>query len=202
MSKTEIAPLFGLVLAGGKSTRMGRDKGTLNYHGRPHKDVLYEYAGEFCERTFFSIRQDQVEPELHGEYILDTDQFRGPFNGLLSAHKAFPQAAWLVIACDLPFLDNPTIRLLVDARDPSCMATALATHQSQLPEPLAAIWEPAALEAAQDYLPDADSSCPRKFLLQQEIKLVFPNSDDVLINANHPEDLEEVMKKIRSIRHE
>lgn len=202
MDNTERAPLYGLVLAGGKSTRMGQDKGTLSYHGRPHKDVLYEYAGDFCQRTFLSIRKDQVEPELIGEYILDTDEFRGPFNGLLSAHKAFPEAAWLVIACDLPFLDRSTIQLLVETRDPRRLATALATNKTRLPEPLAAIWEPAALVEALQYLPLADSSCPRKFLLQQDIKLVFPDSDDVLINANHPEDLERVMQKIRSVGHE
>lgn len=194
--------MYGLVLAGGKSTRMGRDKADLNYHGRPHKEVLYEYAAEFCERTFLSIRKEQMKPDLKREYILDTDQFRGPFNGLLSAHKAYPEAAWLVIACDLPFLDKATIALLIEARDPARMATVLATHKTQLPEPLVAIWEPAALAEALEYLPQAESSCPRKFLLQQDIKLVFPESDDVLINANHPEDLEKVMQKIKAIRHE
>lgn len=194
----EHPPLYGLILAGGKGTRMGLEKGTLKYFGRPHQEILYEMAGGYCEKTFLSVRKEQCDPGFQGEYILDEDQYRGPFNGLLSAHNRHPEAAWLVIACDLPFMDHATLKLLAGSRDPSAMATALATRASELPEPLAAIWEPAALEAAKKYLPDADSSCPRKFLLQQHIKLVHPLNDDVLINANRPEDLEKVMQMIQS----
>lgn len=197
----EIKPLYGLILAGGKSTRMGRDKGVLQYFGQQHQEVLYELVKPFCERTFLSVRKDQYDPDFHGELILDEDEFRGPFNGLLSAHNRFPDVAWLVIACDLPFIDSNTLNQLVKARDTSRMATAMATRASGLPEPLAAIWEPEALYRAKEYLPKVNSSCPRKFLLQQDIKLVVPESDDVLINANHPEDLEKVMQMIQAKRH-
>lgn len=192
------APLYGLILAGGKSTRMGLEKGTLQYFGRPHQDILYERVGAHCEKVYLSVRKDQYDPNFKGEFILDEDQFRGPFNGLLSAHNKHPEAAWLVVACDLPFMDLATLKLLVESREPGAMATALATHATGLPEPLAAIWEPAALHAAERYLPDSDSSCPRKFLLQQHIKLVHPSNDDILINANRPEDLEKVIQMIQS----
>ena len=193
--------LYGLVLAGGKSTRMGQDKSVLEYFGRPHQDVLYDKVDAICERTFLSVRKDQHDPKFQGESILDKDQFRGPFNGLLSAHDRYPEVAWLVVACDLPFLDKNTLKQLVMSRNPALMATAMATHATGLPEPLVAIWEPRALIAAKSYLPKADSSCPRKFLLQQEIKLIHPTSDDVLINANKPEDLEKVMQMIHSSKH-
>ena len=195
-------PLYGLILAGGKGTRMGREKGILQYHGKPHQEVLYELVQPFCERTFLSMRKDQFDPDLDVEVILDEDQYRGPFNGLLSAHNRFPKASWLVIACDLPFIDQPSLKELVNAREPSLMATAMATKATGLPEPLAAIWEPAALAEAIRYLPNTDSSCPRKFLLQQEIKLVVPDTDDVLINANRPEDLDKVMQMIQSSSNE
>ena len=195
------APIYGLILAGGKGTRMGQEKGLLEYFGKPHQDVLYEIVDALCERTFLSLRRDQEYPEVKATVIYDRDEFRGPFNGLLSAHHRFPEAAWLVIACDLPFIDIETLRQLIAARDPGKLATALATQKSGLPEPLAAIWEPLALGAARTYLPNADSSCPRKFLLQHQIKLVFPESDDVLINANRPEDLEQVMQIIQSKSH-
>ena len=186
--------LYGLILAGGKGSRMGQEKGILEYFGRPHQDVLYERVDALCQRTFLSLRKDQYKAGFHGEAILDEDHFRGPFNGLLSAHNRFPEVAWLVVACDLPFMDQPSLKQLVDARDPSVLATAMATQASGLPEPLAAIWEPEALKEAKRYLPNADSSCPRKFLMQQKIQLVIPESDDVLINANRPEDLEKAGK--------
>ena len=197
----QAAPLSGLVLAGGKGTRMGQEKGLLEYFGRPHQDVLYEMVDAICERSFLSVRRDQDNADFQGDVIFDEDEFRGPFNGLLSAHHRFPDVAWLVIACDLPFINKATLRQLLAARDPEKIATATATRKSGLPEPLAAIWEPRALEMARRYLSQAASSCPRKFLLQHEIEIVVPETDDVLINANRPEDLEQVMQIIQSKTH-
>lgn len=182
------APLYGLVLAGGKSLRMGQDKGKLEYHGMPQREYVYRMLELHCERTFLSVRSDQLEaiPEPM-ESLADLDLYKGPFNGLLSAYKAYPHAAWLVMACDLPLMDDITIRLLIEAREPSRTATALATHKTGLPEPLAAIWEPKGLKKAVSYLETTGSSCPRKFLLRSDTALVFPGDDRVLANANDPE---------------
>ncbi len=196
--KSPIVPptLYGLVLSGGKSTRMGRDKALIAYHGKSQQEVLYDLAQEVCDRTFLSLREDQQHGLNPGvEVILDRNEYRGPLNGILSAHKAHPDAAWLVLACDLPLIDLHTLELLTSSRDPSKDATALATRASGLPEPLAAIWEPAGLARAIDYLEDATSSCPRKFLLNSEISLVFPETDQVLANANSEEDY----KRIREV---
>ncbi|NND16239.1 MAG: molybdenum cofactor guanylyltransferase [Eudoraea sp.] len=190
--------IYGLLLTGGKSTRMGSDKSLLEYHGLPHYAYLYDLLSSVCQRTFLSLREDQLHLAEGREYILDADQFRGPFNGMLSAHKAFPKVTWLVLACDLPLMDGSTLKLLVENHRQHNFATALATHKTGLPEPLAAIWTPAALEEAIEYLPNSESSCPRKFLLQHETKLVQPKHDDVLINANDKEEFLASLKKVRT----
>ena len=51
--------LNGLVLAGGKSTRMGKDKGQISYHGIPQSTYLYNLLKDICDNTFLSIREDQ-----------------------------------------------------------------------------------------------------------------------------------------------
>ncbi|WP_337251646.1 molybdenum cofactor guanylyltransferase [Maribacter halichondriae] len=100
---TSTAKIYGLVLSGGKSSRMGTDKGLIDYHGAPQREYLYDLLSQVCERTFISLREEQ-ESELPArmQTIIDLNEFKGPYNGLLSAHKKFPDVAWLVLACDLP----------------------------------------------------------------------------------------------------
>jgi molybdopterin-guanine dinucleotide biosynthesis protein A len=114
----------------------------------------------------------------------------------LSAHKSFPEAAWLVLACDLPLINSGTIGQLIEARDPAKDATACATRESGLPEPLAAVWEPDGLEKARRYLRDSESSCPRKFLLKSDVTLLYPENDQLLCNANSPAEYREIRQKL------
>ncbi len=191
--------LYGLVLAGGKSARMGMDKDRINYHGLPQSIYLLSLLDEICQKTFISIRADQQKEYKDYNIVVDENIYRGPFNGILSAHNKYPNAAWLVIACDLPLIDRKTLQLLVSERERSKRATALATDKTGLPEPLAAIWEPSGLHQVPDYLERSQSSCPRKFLLNTDIKLVVPQVDEVLLNANFEEEYLEVMKKLSAL---
>ena len=176
--------VHGLILSGGKSTRMGSDKGTLHYHGLPQREYLFDLASQYCPKVFYSIREDQINEFQGHPYIQDHNDYRGPLNGILSAHKQFPEKAWLVLACDLPLLDASSISDLVAARDIDKTATSFATKTSGLPEPLVSIWEPKGLQKAIEYMQEAKSSCPRRFLIHSDIKLVYPDNDQVLYNAN------------------
>ncbi len=192
--------LYGLVLAGGKSRRMGKDKSLLSYHGLPQSVYLYQLLQKFCDKTFLSIRRDQIDQyDNRFGLIIDQDSYRGPFNGLLSAHQQEPDAAWLVVACDLPLMNEKTIKQLISERDSNMAATALATKKTGLPEPLAAIWEAQGLEEVPGYLEESESSCPRKYLLNSEIKLVVPEDDNTLLNANFEEEYEAVKKILDTV---
>ncbi|WP_027066410.1 NTP transferase domain-containing protein [Maribacter sp. Hel_I_7] len=191
------AKLYGLVLSGGKSTRMGEDKGLITYHDLPQREHLYYLLNEVCEQTFLSIRKDQ-EKEIPNTFntIIDKDDFRGPYNGLLSAHIAHPEAAWLVLACDLPLMDKKALQELIAARNTEKIASAFADATNPLPEPLCAIWEPEALKQSIAYLEAGNGSCPRKFLINADVNLVFPQQKEVLLNANSRAEYEEALLKI------
>ncbi len=167
---------------------MGRDKSVLEYHGKPQRKVLFDLLHQYCNETFYSIREEQQEEFAKQSVIVDQNEYRGPFNGILSAHEKFPDVAWLVLACDLPLLDAKSISQLIAERDYRKSATAFATKKTKLPEPLVAIWEPNALDEAKAYLKTAESSCPRKFLINSDVKLVHPKTDEVLYNANSLEE--------------
>ena len=157
---------------------MGRDKGLISYHGKPQREYLYQQMLPLCDAVYLSIRPEQHDtiPSVFG-YIQDENVYKGPLNGLLSAHHAFPEAALLVVACDLPMVNRKVLEYLIDRRDPKAMATAFATRKTGLPEPLAAIWEPHGLRAAERHLQTAESSCPRKFLINTNTALIFPEED-------------------------
>ena len=189
--------IYGLVLSGGKSTRMGTDKGLIAYHGIPQRNYLYQLLENSCDNTFMSIRKEQ-EAEISSTFntIVDEDVFRGPFNGILSAHNKYPDVAWLVLACDLPLIDEKSLRELIEARKDYAVATAFAQKENPLPEPLCAIWEPQALKAAVTYLEQGNGSCPRKFLINNNTNLVFPENAQVLMNANSEAEYKEAMTKL------
>ena len=192
--------LYGLVLSGGRSTRMGLDKSIIGYHGIPQREYLYQMLTKLCSKTFISIREDQQEEIPAGiQVIIDNDKYKGPYNGLLSAHESYPRTAWLVLACDLPLMDSTALEQLVKERNPKAAATAFATRLSPLPEPLCAIWEPSGLQESIKFLERGIATCPRKFLIASDVKLVFPTNENVLLNANSKEDFEEAIAKLKGL---
>jgi molybdopterin-guanine dinucleotide biosynthesis protein A len=182
-------PLYGLVLAGGRSTRMQRDKATLAYHGRTQLEWAMELIAPFVERAFVSVRPDQTQDPVRAKFaqIVDAQENLGPIAGIMSAQAAHPDVAWLVLACDLPFLDAATLKHLVWAREADKPATAYRSSHDGLPEPLCAIYEPASREGILAYIATG-KNCPRKFLIRSEAHLIEEPNPRALDNVNTPEE--------------
>jgi molybdenum cofactor guanylyltransferase len=183
------APLYGLVLAGGSSSRMHRDKAALKYQGTNQLDRAFELAARHVARAFVSVRADQaLDPaRAHRPMIVDSIAGEGPIIGIRSALAAFPQVAWLVLACDLPFLSDAALEQLLRERDPTRFATAYVSAHDGLPEPLCAIWEPSAAAALAEYQAGG-GHCPRKFLNNHAARLIEPSDRRALDNVNTPEE--------------
>ncbi|HVY64807.1 MAG TPA: NTP transferase domain-containing protein [Gammaproteobacteria bacterium] len=139
-----IAALYGLVLAGGRGTRIGRDKGALDFHGMPQVRWALQLLQGFCEACFVSVRPDQANDGVYAGLPSIVDEgSSGPASGVAAAMRRFPGVAWLVIAADMPLLTRTVLATLVAGRDPSGLATAFR-RPAGAPEPLCAIWEPGA----------------------------------------------------------
>ena len=179
------APLFGLVLAGGASTRMQRDKAAIEYHGQSQLHWTFHLLTHVCAATFVSVRPDQrEEPTRAGlPQIVDRQPGIGPIAGISAALQAHPKAAWLVVACDLPFLNEQTLRYLIEHRDAHKLATVFKSSHDGLPEPLCAIWEPASREPVLAYVA-AGKQCPRKFLINADALLLDLPDARALDNVN------------------
>jgi molybdopterin-guanine dinucleotide biosynthesis protein A len=181
--------VYGLVLAGGRSTRMQRDKAALIYHGKTQLEWAMELVTPFVARAFVSVRPDQTRDPVRAKYaqVVDTKENLGPIAGILAAQALHPEVAWLVLACDLPFLDGPTLKHLLWARQPERLATAYRSSHDGLPEPLCAIYEPASRAVIAAYV-DSGKQCPRKFLIQSDAHLLEEPNPRALDNVNTPEE--------------
>lgn len=181
--------IYGLVLTGGKSSRMGKDKAFITYHdNKPQYSHIYDILNNFCSKTFVSCRLDQQD--LYSDNIDKiTDNFidNGPMGGILSAFKFEQNKAWLVVACDLPFIDNTTIKNLIDKRDIKKYGTAYISSTDNLPEPLCAIYEPKSKIRMMQFL-SLGYDCPRKFMINSDIKLINQNNENSLTNINTPQE--------------
>jgi molybdenum cofactor guanylyltransferase len=178
--------LYGLILSGGFSTRMGTDKSLLVYHSKPQREYLFEIMQKFCEKVFISCREDQNVPaELNP--LPDRYDFRSPMNGILSAFTQHPDKAWLVVAVDMPYVDEQVLQTLIQARHKQKIATCFFNEERKLPEPLLTIWEPIAFTPLRQQVEQGMIS-PQKFLLQAAIHLTSIPHSKALWNVNNPDE--------------
>jgi molybdenum cofactor guanylyltransferase len=192
--KEKIAPIQGLVLAGGKSTRMGTDKGILNFYGKQQRDVAVELLEKHYLKTYLSVREEQ---EISGQPKI-TDKFvgLGPFGAICSAFQENPNAAWLVLATDVPFVNDVVIQQLLKHRNPSKVATTIKGNDKRFPEPLITIWEPKSYTLLLNYLAQG-YSCPRKVLINADVEIVEID-DSFIRNINTPSEFKAAKKEINN----
>ncbi|MGH8298360.1 MAG: NTP transferase domain-containing protein [Steroidobacteraceae bacterium] len=183
------APLYGLVLAGGRSIRMQRDKAALDYAGRSQLERAIALITPLVEQVFVSVRPDQTADPLRARFaqIVDASEVEGPIAGIIAAQARHPHAAWLVLACDLPLLDRETLQHLLRSRRPGRQATAYPSSHDGLPEPLCAIYEPSSREAIRAYVARG-RDCPRKFLINADTELLDQPRPGALDNVNTPQE--------------
>ena len=181
--------LVGIVLAGGESRRMGRDKGSARYRGEALVSRAYRLLRGLLPEVYVSLREEQgaLQPYRGLPRIIDDGQLSGPAAGLVASWAAHPNAALCVLAADMPWVDEAMLEQLLESRDLRALATAFV-HPDGVPEPLCTIWEPTALTR----VPEASGSggiSLRRLLEQGPACLISPRQPERLRSINTPEDL-------------
>ncbi|MBF0384583.1 MAG: NTP transferase domain-containing protein [Candidatus Omnitrophica bacterium] len=177
--------ILGLVLAGGKSSRMGKDKALLKYKGEIQLKRSFDLLSRFCEKVFVSVNHRQAKLSFYDKFPIIPDAYKniGPLGGIMSAFKEYPKANWLILACDLPFVKDKTINNLLIKRDPNKSATCYKSAYDLLPEPLCAIYENNILAHLKCFRKKG-ITCPRKILMQMDVKMLKLNNKKELDNIN------------------
>ncbi|GAA4314891.1 hypothetical protein GCM10023149_11260 [Mucilaginibacter gynuensis] len=187
--------LNGLVLAGGQSLRMGFDKGSVKWHGREQRYHVADMLKSYCKDIFISIRSEQKDDIYGYQTLEDTFTGLGPYGAILSAFRAQPDAAWLVVASDLPLLDDGTLQYLSANRNTASVATAFNSAFDGFPEPLITIWEPKSYPVLLSFLAQG-YSCPRKVLINSDTTLLNAPNPDTLTNVNTPDELDNIKRRL------
>lgn len=186
----EIRPLYGLVLAGGESRRMGRDKARLDRGGLSQLEYIFSLLGEVAAKAFVSTRASQQDDAERSRFpqIVDRYEDIGPVAGILSALEVHPDVDWLVVACDLPNVDEATLDYLRSHADPERPFTAYRSSRDDLPEPLCAIYRAGSDAILKRFVADG-IVCPRKMLIRSDTALLTQPDPRALDNVNTPADL-------------
>jgi len=189
-------PVNGLILAGGKSRRMGQDKALLDRGGQSQLAYLAGLLDKKVERVFVSTRADQKDDGERCKYaqIVDRDDDMGPLAGILSAMEEHPDSDWLVVACDLPNITGETITHLLKNCSADHPFTAYVSSHDGLPEPLCAIYRAGSIAIMRRFA-DEGIYFPRKILIRSDTFLLEQSDPGSLDNINTPDDLADSILK-------
>jgi molybdopterin-guanine dinucleotide biosynthesis protein A len=135
----------GFVLVGGNSSRMGRDKARLPFHGK----TLVEHVASTVADAAGSVTLVGA-PERYASLgfpmLADNRTGAGPLAGIHTALASSPAAWNLIVACDMPGISAPFLRSLLAAAESSEADCLLPAGPSGLPEPLCAVYHSRCLE--------------------------------------------------------
>jgi len=177
--------LTALILAGGKSERMGKDKALIEYEGKPHIFYLADLLAPFSDKILISRNKQQAAlPVGNYEIIYDDDgtENQGPLTGLISAIKKYPSSDFLSIYCDVINLNNGLVRRLIEERDETKYATCFVSNG--FPEPSIVIFENKSNQIILDKYNSGKYSII-KFLKEYDCKKISLNENEKIIDKDY-----------------
>lgn len=185
-----------LILAGGQSRRMGRDKATLQRpDGTRQLDALIQLVRTITTDIVISTNTPDTAPPGIAT-LADLHVGGGPLAALEAFHTVHPGESVLLLGCDLFLLDETTLHHLIRHHSTEAAATCFANRIDHRPEPLCAIYQPVALALAAEAVA-AEKCCARRFLESLDPEILKLPNPVALDNANTPEELDEVFAKIK-----
>lgn len=182
----KITPLHGIVLAGGKSSRMHSDKALLIYENEEQWKVAAQLLNPFIKKVYISINQNQSKIWTNFEnnkFIVDKEDFKnkGPISGILSIAEENNENGFAVLGIDYPFLRLENLIELNNERSEHFEAVCFEINGFL--EPLCTIYEKSAIEKMKIYFENGGESLS-KFLKTIKTKIITTEDSNFLRNIN------------------
>lgn len=161
---------LGIVMCGGKSSRMGSDKVVISYHGIQQWKYLYNQLVFICDEVIISCRQEQAalfNDDIN--IVIDKWNDIGPLAGILSVMEQYPTSTIMVVGCDYPLVHIEDLKLLKEQAKQSFEVTTFMDKSSMTIEPLIAVYQPIMLSHLKKGLAN------KNYSLQKIIKVANAN---------------------------
>jgi len=193
--------LHGAVFVGGESKRMGKPKFSLTYDGISGTEKAVKVLSKFCNKVFLSSRADLDMGSLtkinNVERINDEHTRMGPVGGLATLMARFPDKAWMITACDMPFLKEEDFETIFQKRDPLRYGTCYVQKGRFGYEPMCAIYEPKFIVPLFEAMSRRELSLSRIIEALPFKKIKIDEADrSKFMNINTTEDYEKRHKRI------
>ncbi|MDQ8186178.1 molybdenum cofactor guanylyltransferase [Pelagicoccus sp. SDUM812002] len=192
--------ILGLVLCGGKSSRMGFDKGEIELEpGISLLERQLRLLAPFCRSLAVGVGPEgRKERKLTASVVAvhDIEGMEGPMAGVIAALRLARGKAVLAIACDMPFLQEGDLLLLLSRRNPERLASAFVASDGA-PDPMCAIYEASALSELEQAAASGKLSL-RRFLKGSEVELLQAPNPTIMASVNDPKALLEARVRISS----
>jgi len=182
-------PVYGCILIGGKSSRMGTPKHLLHKDGRTWLESTFSLLHRVVQRTVIVGHGKAPEGLSSATRLPDVPGMEGPIAGVLSAMRWAAGVSWIVAACDLPDLNAEALAWLLSNRRPGVWASMPRLPGSAGVEPLLAHYDFRAHRLLEDLTCCGDAALQR---IAPHPKVLCPAPPSHLIpawrNVNEPAD--------------
>lgn len=147
--------ITGIILAGGKSSRMGKDKGMCIFNDKPLIEYAIEVLKPFCGEILLSTNTITGYEKYGLELVKDEIKEIGPMGGIYSCLKKSKSQYNFVLSCDTPFISRELIKFIIENIDDDFDIVA-PLHQTSYLEPLCACYNISVLSQLQSYIEKGD----------------------------------------------
>ena len=207
LEDSERLPISGVVLAGGQSRRLGRDKRLEPVGGQPLIRRVIDRVAPLVEEIVVVVADPETGASLPLEprhrRTQDLYPGKGSLGGIFSGVSAAREQWSIVVACDMPFLNLELLRHMLSRR---ADADAVVPVLDGRPEPTHALYSKACLPHIEERLKADDLKISLFF---DQVRVNYVSEADILsldpeclsfFNVNSPADLERALELVHQGR--
>jgi molybdopterin-guanine dinucleotide biosynthesis protein A len=191
----KLSSTVGLVLCGGQSARMGRDKGLITYHKQPQREHTYHLLSEICDEVYLSCNQNQnAVIDKRFNIIVDDPQYFGigPLGAILTSFEQLPGKDILVVGCDYPFLTKEELNSFLESIGDSSIA---ASFFNETYEPALAWYSHRVVKQLLEMFRSGEFSL-NQFLTRVNAHKYFPRNPRIVKSIDTPVQSEQVYQTL------
>lgn len=175
----------GIILAGGKSTRMGTDKGLMLFEGQPMIQHIIEPMAKVCSRIII-VTTNSYYRIFGCDLIKDEQPNYGPVMGVLSGLKGSKTELNLILSCDTPNVGIDLMKALLNTTGNSDI---VAASSSTGIHPLIGVYNRKCLPTFERAVAEKEHRL-QSVLEKLSVKTLTVEDEDLVKNMNRKEDLE------------